>query len=212
MLTHPHPDHCQGLVFVAKNFKIGEFWEVGGSGDSSDYALLKEIIAAKKVRTRIVAADSKPFSIGGAVIEPLAPLPDSGSRCDGFTGDINDGSFVFRLVAGTTSILFTGDIGAAAEVDLLRRHADVQCTVLKVAHHGSRFSSSQPFIAAAAPRFAVISAGFKNSFHLPAKETLVNLERNGTRIFRTDLDGTIEMECGPQGEGVVIAAMTGHFN
>ncbi len=212
VLTHPHPDHCQGLVFVAKNFKVGEFWEVGESGGSPDYALLKEIIVAKNVRTRIVAADSKPFTIGGAVIEPLAPLPAPGSRCDGFSGDINDGSFVFRLVAGTTSILFTGDMGAAAEADLLRRHAAVQCTILKVAHHGSRFSSSTPFITAAAPRFAVISAGFDNSFHLPAKETLVNLERNGTKIFRTDLDGTIEMECGPQGEGVVIAAMTRHFN
>ncbi|RII27816.1 MAG: DNA internalization-related competence protein ComEC/Rec2 [Geobacter sp.] len=212
VLTHPHPDHCQGLVFVAKNFKVGEFWEVGGSGESPDYALLKGIIVARKVRTRIVTADSKPFTIGGAVIEPLAPSPASGGRGEGFSGGTNNDSFVFRLVAGTTSILFTGDIGAVAEEDLLRRHAAVQCTVLKVAHHGSRFSSSTPFITAAAPRFAVISAGFDNSFHLPASESLATLERNGSKVFRTDREGTIEMECGPQGEGVVITPMTRHFN
>lgn len=212
VLTHPHPDHCQGLAFVAKNFRIREFWEGNDGGEYPEYTALKEILALRNVKTRTINGDSQPFIIAGVRIEPLAPQHQVTDRGGSSPGDVNDSSLVFRLAAGSTSVLFTGDIGAVTESELLRRHAVVQCTVLKVAHHGSRFSSSLPFLKAAAPRYAVISAGYGNSFHLPAPETIANLVRNGITVFRTDLDGTIEMECEPQGEGFGIAATAGHFD
>lgn len=211
VLTHPHPDHCQGLAFVAKNFRVREFWEGSEGGGYQEYSALKEILAARHVTTRTVNAASQPFVIDGVRIEPLAPLQQSAEGGDD-PRNVNNGSLVLRLVAGSTSVLFTGDIGAVTESELLRRNATVQCTVLKVAHHGSRFSSSRPFLAAAAPRYAVISAGYDNSFHLPAPETVANLVRNGITVFRTDLDGTIEMSCEPHGRVVGIAATAGHFD
>ena len=209
VLTHPHPDHLQGVAFVAANFKVGEFWESGELVSSTEYTMLKETLAAKRIPSRVIGADSPAISIGSIRIEPLAPI--SKGRHELTSDDENECSLVFRLVAGRTSILFTGDIGAVTEAELLKRHVDVQCTILKVAHHGSLFSSSLPFLKAAAPRHAVISVGFGNSFHLPAPITLTNLERGGIAVYRTDRDGTIEMQCSEKGEDLRVSTMAGHF-
>jgi competence protein ComEC len=210
VLTHSHPDHLQGVAFVAANFKVGEFWESGRALDSTEYAMLKETLAARKVPSRVIDADSPAISIGSIRVEPLAPIRKG--RHELPSDDENEDSLVFRLVAGRTSILFTGDIGSVTEAELLRRHADVQCSILKVAHHGSRFSSSLPFLKAAAPRHAVISVGFGNSFHLPAPITVTNLERRGIAVYRTDRDGTIEMQCSEQGEDLRVSTLAGHFH
>jgi competence protein ComEC len=210
VLTHPHPDHMQGVAFVAANFRIGEFWESGKSASSAEYVMLKETLAAKRVPSRVIDANSPAISIGSIRVEPLAPVSSGMNKLS--SDDENEDSLVFRLVAGKTSVLFTGDIGAVTEAELLRRHADVQCTILKVAHHGSRFSSSLPFLKAAVPRHAVISVGFGNSFHLPAPVTVSNLERCGTAVYRTDQDGTIEMQCSEQGEDLRVSTMAGHFH
>ena len=82
--------------------------------------------------------------------------------------------------------------------------------MLKVAHHGSRYSSSPPFLRAAAPQIAVISAGYRNSFRLPAPETLASLRQLGIRVYRTDLDGTVQAAAEEPGESVAIRTL-GHF-
>ena len=100
---------------------------------------------------------------------------------------------MFRLVYGEFSVLFTGDIGFATEERLLLHPESLKCSLLKVPHHGSRYSSSVPFLRAAGPEAALIGAGYRNSFHLPARETLDNLSALGIRVYRTDLDGTIRV-------------------
>ena len=106
---------------------------------------------------------------------------------------LNDDSLVFRLVYGSFSMLYTADAGFPAEDRMRADGADLKSTVLKVGHHGSRYSTSEGFLRRVDPRLALISAGKGNRFGLPSSDTLGLLRRRGTRIFRTDEDGTIEL-------------------
>lgn len=207
VLTHPHPDHLKGLLAVASTFPVGEFWETGASSGCREYETLKGILAARGVPVRRVDGASGLLAVGGASVEPLAPAGAAGGK----GGDPNDDSLVFRLVHGRSSFLFTGDIGLPAEERLLVDPARLRCTVLKVPHHGSRHSSSARFLDAASPRLALISAGKRNSFGLPSPDTLDRLGERGVRVFRTDLDGTIEVVSDGKDEEVRTFAQ-GHFH
>ncbi len=209
VLTHPHPDHLQGLVFIAANFPVGEFIEGPADGDSADYRELHRVLAERRVPVRRMNAATPPFAIGGVRLEPLAPL-NAFRPLGTEDADVNDTSLVFRLVYGKVSVLFTGDISRTVEGQLLKHPERLACTVLKVPHHGSRYSSSIPFLRATAPQLAVISAGYRNSFRLPAAETLANLRELGIRVCRTDLDGTVQAAADEPGEGVIIRTF-GHF-
>ncbi|MBI5657166.1 MAG: DNA internalization-related competence protein ComEC/Rec2, partial [Geobacter sp.] len=155
-------------------------------------------------------AGTPPFRVGGALVEPLAPLVTfrDAALAAPLDGEINDESLVFRLSLDRFAILFTGDSGFVTEARLLRDPRRLACTVLKAAHHGSRYSSSIPFIKAAHPRFALISAGYNNSFHLPSAITLADLQKLGAAVYRTDLDGTIELDVDRQSGGVAVRKLT----
>jgi competence protein ComEC len=214
VLSHPHPDHMQGLLYVADAFPVGEFWQGAGPVASPEqYELLRKLFV-HQVPVRRLDAASAPFGAGGVLIEPLSP-PDAGTgpgREDDEGDDLNDRSLVFRLAYGGFRVLFTGDIGVPVERELLARPERLKCTLLKVAHHGSRHSSSLPFLRAAAPETALIGAGYRNSFHLPARETLDSLASLGIRVYRTDLDGTIHIIAGDTGKSLLIENYSGHFD
>src|SRR6266540_3324942 len=106
----------------------------------------------------------------------------------------NDDSLVLRLDWRTVSVLLTGDLGWQGEARVLARGGPVRVLALRVAHHGSRFSSSAPFLESARPAFAIISAGARNPFRHPTPEALARLEAAGARIYRTDRDGAIIIE------------------
>jgi competence protein ComEC len=106
---------------------------------------------------------------------------------------LNEDSLVFRLVYGSFSMLFTADAGFPAENRICADGTDLRSTVLKVGHHGSRYSTSEEFLRRVAPDLALISAGKGNRFGLPSTDTLGLLHRQGTRVLRTDKDGTIEL-------------------
>ena len=108
----------------------------------------------------------------------------------------NNHSCVLRLEAGGAAMLLTGDIERAAE-DLLARNASLlRAEILVVPHHGSRTSSSEQFIAAVAPRWAIVPAGYRNRFGHPAREVLARYEGAGVTVLRTDRDGAIEVLLG----------------
>jgi competence protein ComEC len=211
VLTHPHPDHMQGLHYVAANFTVGEFWEGGSYPESREYLELMEILRKRRVPVRRISATSAPIEVGGVRIEPLAPFPRSLTAPPVDFYEMNDESLVFRLKVEDFAVLLTGDIGSNIEEHLAAHPELLRCTVLKVPHHGSRYSSSMAFLKAAAPQIAVVSAGYGNSFHLPAQETLDRLQRLGIRLYRTDLDGTIQVISENKRENAVTIRTTGHF-
>jgi competence protein ComEC len=186
VLTHAHPDHLNGLAAVARNFGIGEFWEVGSPPGDKKYAALKKTLAEipqKRVSEGFV------FREGQVTIEALFPKADIPPV---FPPD-NDRSLVLRMSCGTTSFLFPSDVGVNAEREILETGADLKSQVFKSPHHGSKSSSSAPFLKSAAPEIVVISVGRGNLSGLPHPEILERYRESGAKIYRTDLDGAIEI-------------------
>ncbi|HUA35432.1 MAG TPA: DNA internalization-related competence protein ComEC/Rec2 [Candidatus Binataceae bacterium] len=184
-LSHPDQDHFGGFGYVAANFHPGEFWTSASGSDDRSYAQLLDELHALHVPTKVIKADTPNEPIGGVWIESLGRTADSDDPSH------NNASMVLRLSLGDNSFLFTGDIEAPAERAIMQEHSDLRATVLKVPHHGSSTSSSQAFIEAVAPQFAVISTGYMNRFHFPAPAVIDRYEMFGSTVMRTDLDGAV---------------------
>jgi competence protein ComEC len=138
-----------------------------------------------------VAVPGESLDLGdGLALEVLHPPPWVGSDVD---GDLNNESVVLRLVWNRFSFLLTGDLEAEGERLLIDSQRPVRADVLKVSHHGSGGSSTDEFLAAVSPRYAVISVGADNRYEHPDPEVLDRLSHLGAvRVLRTDQDGTIE--------------------
>jgi competence protein ComEC len=127
------------------------------------------------------------LEIGEAVITVLGPD-------DTIAASRNDDSLVLRLDWRGVSVLLTGDLGWDGENRLLARGEPLHALVLKVGHHGSRFSSSAEFLRAVRPTVAVVSAGRRNPFGHPSPATIDRLHAAGARVYRTDRDGAVILE------------------
>ncbi|HVN28994.1 MAG TPA: ComEC/Rec2 family competence protein [Candidatus Binataceae bacterium] len=184
-LSHPDQDHFGGFGFVAANFRPGEFWTPAAGSDDRSYAALIDELRALRVPIKVIRGDTPHEPIGGVWIESL------GRTANADDPSHNNASIVLRLSLGDNSFLFTGDIEAPAERAIIQEHSDLRATVLKVPHHGSSTSSSQAFIEAVAPQFAVITTGYMNRFHFPAPLVIDRYERFGSTVMRTDLDGAV---------------------
>lgn len=193
ILTHDHPDHIGGLSFALKNLTVGEFWAASTAYSRSVYSDLGSVLTERRIPVRIlVAGDSINLSCG-VVLDVLSPdkpaTPSNGNDIQ----DTNENSLVFRISYGTFSMLFTADSGFAAERAMISRRYNLRSTVLKVGHHGSGYSTSEEFVDLVRPRMALISAGAGNKFGLPSERTINLLNSKGIVVYRTDLDGTIEL-------------------
>jgi competence protein ComEC len=183
-LTHTDSDHSGGLGAVLRRFRVGEFWETGRWGPGGEGTRLA--LEQSGVSRRVLHAGQRLW-LGNALVTVLNP----GDQPSATT---NDDSLVLRVDWLAASVLLTGDIGWAAEARMLERGGPDQVVVLRVAHHGSRSSSSAPFLEAARPALAVISVGARNPFRHPTPEALARLQAVGARIYRTDRDGAIILE------------------
>lgn len=101
----------------------------------------------------------------------------------------NERSIIVRVTVNGKKILFTGDIGTFTENQLIKN--DIDCDYLKVAHHGSKNSSSPEFLSASSPKTSIISCGYKNRYNHPHKDALDRIKSTGSDVFRTDLQGNI---------------------
>jgi competence protein ComEC len=196
-LSHPHPDHLNGLHRVLDRFDVGELWSSGDDGRNPEYRRLVENARRRGIATPAVA----PRALGPAQVQPLGPFyGDDIGPPPGLT--VNDASLVLRVAWAGRGVLFTGDLEADGEGELAgRRDAGqtVASDVLKVPHHGSRTSSSDELIDAVTPRLAVISLGWRNQFRFPAPEVVARYHRRGVRLLRTDRDGAVTVRISPAG-------------
>jgi competence protein ComEC len=186
-LSHPHEDHIGGLAAIIDNFRPKELW-IGSVADTPEWRHLEE--TARRRHVRIVRlASGQHFRYGGAAIEVLEPPADNQPSAEAPNND----STVLRITYGERSFLLTGDIERRVERELVDSGTLQRTDVLKVAHHGSKTSSTEPFLDAVQPAFAVISAGFENQFRFPNQEVLDRLDTLHTAVFRTDQDGLVSI-------------------
>ncbi|MDO8529875.1 MAG: ComEC/Rec2 family competence protein [bacterium] len=193
ILTHPDKDHVMGLLSVLQKYKVDYILWTGIIRNGETYQeWLKLVSETEKKGTRVIKANAGQKIVSGeVVIETLHPLEDVAGQ--DFKEESNDSSIFSRLVYGSRSFLFTGDASSKVESKLISQGIDVDSDVLKVGHHGSRFSTSDAFLQAVSPDIAVISAGKKNSYGHPTPEVLQRLEKFGITVFRTDKDGDVEI-------------------
>lgn len=188
--THNHPDHSGGLPFIIKNLSVGEFWS------SAEVSVdTRRELNMKQVLQRTVSAGDIITLPGSVVLTVLSPATEHAGRApaDGDESLINEQSLVFRLTYGAFSMIFCADAGFAAEKRMLEARHELKSTVIKIGHHGSRHSTSDKFIELVRPELALISAGAGNRFGLPSVRTTELLKSKGIPLYRTDLDGTIEL-------------------
>jgi competence protein ComEC len=189
VLSHPHPDHMNGLLRILKRFPVGALWTNGDDGGNPVYRTLMNLARERHVPTPRPVALSR----AGVNIVPLGPWFDGRIGVPPGLGT-NDASLVIRLDYAGHRILLGGDIGDEGEAELLDGRAagiELVCDVLKVPHHGSRHASSEAFLDAVSPRLAVASAGKYNRFGLPSPAALGRYTRRGIQVLRTDRDGAV---------------------
>jgi len=187
VLTHAHPDHMNGLISVAQNFRIEEFWESLSPDNNMAYSRLRQNLNRSTVQRRVFRGQT--FDINGVTVDILHPRKGDPR----ILSVDNDQSSVLRISFGRTSLLLASDIGVGAEADILESGIEVRSDVLKSPHHGSRSSSSEHFLEATNPQYIVISVGERNRYGLPDQEVLDRYREFDAQILRTDVHGAIEI-------------------
>jgi len=189
--TQPQADHVTGLVEVLERYKVKQVLEPGVPYDSAIYQEWLSLIEDKGIKYNTARAGQEIDLGNGIKMEVLNP---PASLWEGTSHDVDNNGVVLRLTWSKLSFLFTADIREEVEFELIGQRANLQSTVLKVAHHGSETSTSPQFLAAADPEVAVISVGTDNPFGHPSPEVVKRLiDRLGEdNVYRTDEDGTIE--------------------
>ena len=180
--SHPHEDHVGGLpgalnyATVERGFSSYRHYDSDAFQDYVDYLSMQD------VELEVLEAGAS-LSLGGATVQVLGPLVRD--------SEVNNNSLVLHVEYGVVSFLLTGDLERDGEDSLLDAGMVPDCTVLKVAHHGSRDSSGYRFLRSALPEYAVISVGRDNSYGHPTEEVLGRLEDAGATVFRTDWHGHV---------------------
>ncbi len=178
--THAHEDHIGGMDDVLNNFKVDHFYMPDVLTTTKTFEDVITALENNNISLEVPKIDEM-FILGGVKFNVI----HVGKEGD----DLNDTSIVVRALYGDTSFLFMGDATSNVEKDILNKYLDSD--VLKVGHHGSRYSSTTTFLNKVTPEYAVISVGDDNSYQHPHEEGLSRIKKSGAKIYRTDRDGTI---------------------
>lgn len=184
LATHPHGDHIGGLRAVITAFPVSRYIDSGSPSTSTEYRDLRSVLNDKNIPIRTVrAGDTIPLdpALQIIVLNPPSKLYDA----------VNDNSLVLRMSYGNLSFLLMGDTGVAAEAGMIASNITLKSDIVKVGHHGLGTSTSDAFVVNVLPKTAVISLASSDRSDHPDRHVLQRLEHVGSRIYRTDIDGTV---------------------
>ncbi len=178
--THAHEDHIGGMDDIIKNFKINNFYMPDAITTTKTFEDVLDALEETNVIFQTPKVNQT-FNLQDTTITTLSVTADE--------KNLNDTSIVLKVKHGTNTFLFMGDASTKIEKNLLNK--DIKSDVLKVGHHGSRYSTSLEFLKKVSPEYAVISVGENNTYKHPHEEILKRLEEQNIQIYRTDKQGTI---------------------
>ena len=178
--THAHEDHIGGMDDIIKNFKIDNFYMPDAITTTKTFEDVLDALEETNVIFQTPKVNQT-FNLQDTTITTLSVTADE--------KNLNDTSIVLKVKHGTNTFLFMGDASTKIEKNLLNK--DIKSDILKVGHHGSRYSTSLEFLKKVSPEYAVISVGENNTYKHPHEEILKRLEEQNIQIYRTDKQGTI---------------------
>ena len=184
--SHPHADHVGGLPGAFQNASVGQVFSSVDNYDTKAFKAFKTAVEGQGLAIAVPESGDV-YDFAGAKLTLF--------RTTGTENGAEDIELVVLLEYGRFSFLFTGDINSDVEKALVDIGAIGECSVLKVAHHGSKYSTSYYFLLAVDPIFAVISVGKGNEYGHPTEEVLSRLKDADVKLFRTDLQGDITFGC-----------------
>lgn len=190
VLTHPDADHLTGLNSVLKRYQVATILETGMACAT---ALCLEWEEAKRKENAEVESAfwGQQIEVGDGVrFLVLHPFEEIENKIFSST---NNTGIVLKLLYGSQSVLLTGDIEKQIENKLILAGLDLDADFLKIAHHGSKTSTTEDFLQAVSPLAAFIEVGTKNRYGHPTSEVLSRLEKFGVKYYRTDIESTIEL-------------------
>jgi len=196
VLSHPHPDHANGLATLVEQFPVGELWTNGQSTEQPGTVAL----LAAAARHHVPVGAPRTFELGGATVDVLWPYDDNGVLAADSARGENDNSLVVRVGWRGRHLLFAGDVEAEGEGALLARAGQaVAADVVKAPHHGSKTSSTADFVSATHPSVVVISVGERNRWGFPNPGVMARWRGVGARVLRTDRDGGVTVTVDKRG-------------
>lgn len=186
ILTHSDADHLTGLIEVLERYEVKNIVYSDIIRNSALYDVWRKA-AVREEANIIDPALGKMIKLGnGVTLSTANPV----ELLDGKVRDkTNNDSVVLKLEYGETEILLTGDIEAKAERQIILNGADIDADIIKIAHHGSKTSTTEEFLYEVSPQIAIIQVGAKNRYGHPSPEVLNRLENLGIKLYRTDVDG-----------------------
>ena len=178
--THPHEDHIGGMDDIINNFDVEKIYMPDVTTTTKTFLDVLEAIE-KKNMTYDVPNINQNFTLGNTLFQVIYTGNDK--------KNLNNSSIILKATFKNTSYLFTGDATSEVEKKILNK--DIQATVLKVGHHGSKYSTTTDFLNKVNPKYAIISVGKNNSYNHPNQVTINKLEKKNIEIHRTDQEGSI---------------------
>jgi competence protein ComEC len=210
VLSHPNSDHLNGLIYIAENFHVKNVWTNHEAANTFGYRKFMETIKNKNIQMPAYNRIAGVHDINGVHIDVLYPPLDFIEKKETETWrNLNNNSLVLKVSLGATSFLFTGDIKAKAEYELVSTaDSKLRSTVLLAPHHGSRTSSTELFLEKVNPEVVIISSRWKSRFGLPHPSVLKRYSQKGCRVLETAHNGAVSM--GTDGRTLTVTtAVTG---
>ncbi len=199
VLTHPHEDHVSGFIDVEGRWKVGSVLWTGVEYSAPAYQAFQSWVRAYSPDRLFTAKAGQRIDIDGGWLEvlwPIESLHGKVAQSDGLegSGGVNDTSIVLLVNIDGYSMIFSGDVSTVVERTIVSRIGLKPADIVKVGHHGSRYSTSQEWIDALKPSIALISVGAKNEFNHPAQSVIARLREVGAQVYQTPEHGTVSVE------------------